>query len=480
MALDKTKLSQKPDASGKGKSDILRDDVKDAISALEQALTRQYVTSSTIKREGREIIIPDGMGLPEAAKIIMQAHNDAESETNREFSAECYPPDGAVAFYNALNDMFGRVMDTTGYVQTMFGMMPVPPEMLTVTVDYDKTIDVPIGGIKIPTLRSVEITTGVEYNSRNPAKGNFYARFTYPRKYETFVKGIEAAFRKELHDNSILKGKAFIAPSFDFMNLGTSVQPIYTRDEQRFLDANLFGPIQMKDAYKKHMSIRRTILAYGKFGTGKTMTAQWCAHLAKTFGWTFIHIDNPSFFKEGLQLARTYQPAIVFMEDVDTVAGGERNSRINDILNEVDGVLSKDSDVIVFITTNELDRINRAFLRPERASVFELGNLDGETICRFVRHYAKNALEGDLDESVLAREAEGFTGAYISDAVKRALAYSIQSGHTTSGAIRIQQDDVVGALRELRQQLNIMNLAQQVPLPSLDQAFREAVSKAVR
>lgn len=481
MALDKAKLTKKSDDSDKaGKNDILRNDVKKAVSDLEAALTRQYVTMSTIKREGNQLIVPDGMGLLEAAKILTQAYQDAETETNREFYAECYPFDGAVAFYNALNEMFGRVMDTVGWVQTMLGMMPVPPEMLTVAVDYDKTIDVPIGGIEIPSLPSVKITAGYEENLKNQSKGKFYARFTYPRKYEGFVKAIEAAFRKELHDNSILKGKAFTAPSFEFMNLGRAVEPIYTTDEQRFLNANLFGPIKMRDTYKKHMSIRRTILAYGRFGTGKTMTAQWCAHLAKMCGWTFINVTDPLFFKEGLQLARNYQPAIVFMEDVDAaVNDSERGRRINDILNEVDGVLSKDSDVIVFITTNQLDRINRAFLRPERASVFELGNLDGETICRFVKHYAKESFQGDIEPQVMAVEAEGFTGAYISDAVKRAIAYAIQSGHTTTGVVHIAQDDVVGALRELRQQLNIMNKAQEVPVPTLDQAFHNSVVKAV-
>ena len=179
---------------------------------------------------------------------------------------------------------------------------------------------------------------------------------------------------------------------------------------------------------------------------------------------------------QALAFARKNQPAMVFFEDIDSVTAGDRTESVNIILNEIDGFLSKDAEVIVILTTNNLGVINRAMLRPGRIdSMIELGELDKNTVADFVRTFAGHELSGDLDDEALWEASKGYVPAFIVRAVQLAKSYAL----ARSDDAIIACDDIVAAMRGLRPQFELMMGEQTKSRPDLDTAFSSTVRDAV-
>jgi SpoVK/Ycf46/Vps4 family AAA+-type ATPase len=124
------------------------------------------------------------------------------------------------------------------------------------------------------------------------------------------------------------------------------------------------------DAQFHHYEIahRRGILMYGPPGCGKTMMCKHIASIAKVPVLQFFvpngcdSSDLINFF----EYASDVSPAIVILEDIDTLFKGDL-SRSN-FLNLVDGVCTdKDTSMLIIATTNHLEDIDEAISkRPSR------------------------------------------------------------------------------------------------------------------
>jgi cell division protease FtsH len=140
------------------------------------------------------------------------------------------------------------------------------------------------------------------------------------------------------------------------------------------------------DEYKKwNVRLPRGVLLYGEPGTGKTL-------LAKCFtgesGLPIISTSGAEFqekyvgtgaarIRELFEFARQEAPCIVYIDEIDAVArkrGGdgesaqaERDATLNQLLVEMDGFggISEDR-VMVMASTNRLDVLDEALLRPGR------------------------------------------------------------------------------------------------------------------
>src|SRR5690606_34759444 len=127
---------------------------------------------------------------------------------------------------------------------------------------------------------------------------------------------------------------------------------------------NLLAPLLYTEACRRHkIPLKRGVLLEGPYGTGKTQTAYACALLATQNNWTFIYLDRVAALDEALVFARQYAPAVVFAEDIDRVTQGERSVEIDDVLNNLDGIDSKNTDIITILTSNHANNINKAMLR---------------------------------------------------------------------------------------------------------------------
>lgn len=140
---------------------------------------------------------------------------------------------------------------------------------------------------------------------------------------------------------------------------------------------------------------RRGYLLHGPPGTGKTSFAYALAgelHLKLCA----LSLTNSKLNDQTIAdlLQKTPPRSLILIEDIDAffVARDKQDSRIevsfSGLLNALDGVAAQEGR-IVFLTTNHLDRLDRALIRPGRVDVVvELGNASRAMLrMMFLRFY---------------------------------------------------------------------------------------------
>lgn len=174
------------------------------------------------------------------------------------------------------------------------------------------------------------------------------------------------------------------------------------------------------------------ILLYGPPGTGKTLLAKAVAGETNA---TFIKLvaselaqkfvgEGARIVREVFALARKKAPSIILIDEIDAIAGkrmevgtsGEReiNRTLTQLLAELDGFDPLDR-VKVIATTNRLDVIDPALLRPGRFDrIIEVPPPDYRGRVEIFRiHTRRMKLDKDVDLKYLAKITEGATGADI-------------------------------------------------------------------
>lgn len=190
-------------------------------------------------------------------------------------------------------------------------------------------------------------------------------------------------------------------------------------------------PLQHPDAFKR-MGIKppHGILLYGPPGCGKTLVVKAIANEA---GLNFISIKGPELLskwvgesekamREVFRRARQVSPAIVFFDEIDSLAprrGLEMGSRVTEqvvsqLLTEMSG-LEDLHDVIVIAATNRPDILDPALLRPGRFDRHMLVTApDTSTREKIFKVHTKDMpLSKDVSTDKLAKETEGYSGADI-------------------------------------------------------------------
>lgn len=199
---------------------------------------------------------------------------------------------------------------------------------------------------------------------------------------------------------------------------------------------------------------KRVFLFTGNYGNGKTEEAMSVGRYAvETHGQSFFYIKDASLFEKMLAQAVKYQPCVIFMEDVDEITSGEeRDSRMNSILNTLDGVQTKGLDLTVLFTTNHPDRINSALRRPGRIDLMvQFDNPNEKARMEIVRGYFKKLPGAEhLDYSALAGFIPDAQGAVIAEICKRAVKITERDG----GEITV--DIVLAAVESMRYQMDMM------------------------
>ncbi|ARF13781.1 AAA family ATPase [Sporosarcina ureae] len=194
------------------------------------------------------------------------------------------------------------------------------------------------------------------------------------------------------------------------------------------------------------IALPQGILLYGPPGTGKTLLAQ---AIAKEIGATFYSSSGAAFtelfvgvgasrVRTLFENARKQRPAVIFIDEVDALAGkrkehgGEESEKtLTELLVQLDG--GNDNDGILFIAaTNRKDMLDDAFLRPGRIDFtfhVQLPDTKGRReiidIHTNGRTLAPNVV-ASLD--TLADSTSGFSGAEISSLFETASRRAIREG----------------------------------------------------
>ena len=207
------------------------------------------------------------------------------------------------------------------------------------------------------------------------------------------------------------------------------------------------------------------VLLTGAPGTGKTLLARATAGEADVPFFSasaseFIEMIvgvGASRVRELFDEARKLAPAIVFIDEIDTIGrtragavsmGGhdEREQTLNQILTEMDG-FSGTEGVIVLAATNRPDVLDPALLRPgrfDRTITVHAPDQKGRREILQV-HTRGVQLDDDVELDNIARSTPGMTGAELANLVNEAALAAARADRQ-----RVRHSDLTGALEKIQ------------------------------
>jgi SpoVK/Ycf46/Vps4 family AAA+-type ATPase len=246
------------------------------------------------------------------------------------------------------------------------------------------------------------------------------------------------------------------------------------RDAKQALREAVIIPTLRPDLFQsKTRRAWRGILLFGPPGCGKTMIAKAVATEVEA---TFLSIDAASIMskwlgeserlvKELFNVARENQPAIVFIDEVDSMAstrtgeeiGGERRVKTQ-FLKEMDGVSTKaDEKILALGATNRPWDIDEAFRRRFEKRIY-LPMPDVDARKELFKIYVKEIdVDQDFDVDKLVQATDGYTGSDIVMICREASMQPIReldsSGKITDPSVKVRpakMEDFLAAIKHVR------------------------------
>eukprot|EP00262_Sarcandra_glabra_P021894 TRINITY_DN943_c0_g1_i2.p1 TRINITY_DN943_c0_g1~~TRINITY_DN943_c0_g1_i2.p1 ORF type:complete len:390 (-),score=63.49 TRINITY_DN943_c0_g1_i2:303-1472(-) len=195
-------------------------------------------------------------------------------------------------------------------------------------------------------------------------------------------------------------------------------------------------------AHGKLLSPQKGVLLYGPPGTGKTMLAK---AIAKESGAVFINVrisnlmskwfgDAQKLVAAVFSLAYKLQPAIIFIDEVDSFLGQRRTTDHEAMTNMKtefmalwDGFTTdQNARVMVLAATNRPSELDEAILR-RLPQAFEIGVPDRIERAKILKVILKGEkIEKNIDYDYIARLCEGYTGSDLLELCKQAAYFPVR------------------------------------------------------
>lgn len=423
-----------------------------------------------IEYVGRAITLPAEPGrMPEekAIEALQRRIKDLNQVFRVHETLDAYPHDGAVAFVKAMSRLYGWASPQT--VMTFFG--PKPPTMLSVKTGpgIEDVVQCPMGAFKLPGVDELVHTMFAHDSKGVPC---FAVVSEVKKRDRHIVLELISEARRIVAAESIYKGRPIrlgvdgegsldLDNPPEFMDVSDTTEESILFDEhiKEQIDTNILVPIKHTAKVKRlKIPLKRGILLEGPFGTGKSLTARMVARVAEQHGWTFILLNNVTGLKSALEFGKRYAPAIVFAEDIDRIAA-DRDDEVNDLINIIDGVVSKGMQVMTVLTTNFVENISQVMLRPGRLdAVISIRAPGPETVSRLIHHYAEGLVHKDDPLTDAGRELQGQIPATIRECVERA-----KLGMIGRGDNKISDHDIQVAACTMKNHLDLLNREKSEP-----------------
>lgn len=217
------------------------------------------------------------------------------------------------------------------------------------------------------------------------------------------------------------------------------------------------------------------ILLFGPPGVGKTLVAKATANMLKA---NFIELNGAELARVGperaaavvkdvFNMARDNAPAIIFIDEIDSVApprdsptGSVWSNVIAQLLTEMDGLRGL-NNVIVIAATNRPWFIDPALLRPGRFDkVIYIPPPNRDARREIIKIHIRNA---EVEEGVIdwvAEVTEGYSGADLAALVREAKMRALDRVLSGDNKVRITREDFEYALSKVRPSLSRELLSQ--------------------
>lgn len=209
--------------------------------------------------------------------------------------------------------------------------------------------------------------------------------------------------------------------------------------------------------------LKRGLLLYGPPGVGKTHTVRYLVgELTDT---TIVELtgDTLPAIKQACSIARTLQPALVVVEDVDLIAEqrdhyGGQTPLLFTLLNEMDG-LDDDADVVFLLTTNRADLLEPALAsRPGRVDqAVHIDLPDRDSRRRLIDLYRGDLVLDDSRVDDVLDRTDGVTASFLKELLRRAAVVAAEQGEADdAAALTVSADQLESALADLLDTRNQM------------------------
>lgn len=390
-----------------------------------------------IEFEGKKIKLPSdpsAMDYDDAIDTIGRIRDQENQTYDVHEMVQGAPWDTLVAVYRAMQEIYGVVLAQSQ--KTFFG--EIKPDFITVSTGpgHRDKVQVPMGQMSLPGVAE-------PISVRMSLQGTSIIG-TVRRRDRARLVEIANKARSILSKDSVYKAKAIRLNVDSDGDLELNTQPeflelsavkesdiIHTKETAALIQTNMFAPLKHTVACRKNkVPLKRGILLEGKYGTGKSLTARVTAKVATDNGWTFIMLNRSQGLKAAIEFARNYQPCVIFAEDIDRAADRE-DEKVNDLVNMLDGLITKHMEMMVVLTTNHIENIDRSLLRPGRFdAVISIDAPDAETAQRIIRAYAGELLSEDQALEPVGVVMDGMIPASIREVVERAKLAMLTRGDT--------------------------------------------------
>lgn len=216
--------------------------------------------------------------------------------------------------------------------------------------------------------------------------------------------------------------------------------------------------------------------------TGKTLLAFKLAKDAIDNNWVFIYLKDPALLAQTLRLAKVIDKngngVVIFVEDIDQVTRGNRDTAMQDILNTLDGGDSKQMNVISLFTTNHIELIEPTFLRGKRiGSIISLSFLDKKTAGKFIDFtFSKDGYVVDdngMDKVLSLIEESNIAPAFMAEITE-----SVKSNMILSDDNVVKAEYIENSVRSYLRQVELSrkkDMSETVEM-KLASSFREVVT----
>jgi transitional endoplasmic reticulum ATPase len=431
---------------------------------------RTLNTVAQVERFGEKIILPAKpreMPTREAADYLYKVAEQEEQMVDFVRKYEGYEPhDAAAAFTRVIEKTFGMVLSQTAVVDGFFGPVRVPPEIISFKIGLHESATIVLGQFGLPNIKG-KINTSIQQERGANKPRYFMLTGEIQQKDRDLLNELADRVEQEVKTNSVFRGKQFgyrlkdddgdylKIPQITFLDTEKVINPIFPRDVEEQIEVSVYTPIEKTQRWlDAGLSLKRGVLFYGPFGTGKTLTSYTVAKKCRENNWTFMVCDRPDEFPEILRLARNYEPCVVFCEDIDRVMSGRRTLEMDEILNILDGIESKGAQIMVVVTTNAYEDINKAMLRAGRLDArIHIPLPDQYAVGRLLRSYGGGMIAEAEDISEACNILAGsVTASEVAEVITLAKGAAIEKDHDLGGSLVLDAQSLKYAARVVREQ----------------------------
>jgi transitional endoplasmic reticulum ATPase len=453
---------------------------RDRSAALEQLaiLGGKLTTAEDVIFQGTKYVLPKGTTLQDGVSFLEKRIADEENDVRFSRTFPYRPHDGARATALAIREFAGFTLGKT--LHSFFGrQLPQLIDVKTGPGEHERE-QVPWGAMQIPGIKGMTIHLTED---RDAELGRVFVIIAEgPRKYRWHIEGLFNLVTKYLQTQSIYKGKA-IDGAEQFIDV-SKVSPddvVYTESVQRRLEGDVWSFIRYEGVLEQlGQDGKYAVLFEGPYGTGKSLAALLTAQIATEHNWTFLMCrpgrDN---LVTTLEMARMYQPAVVFAEDVDTMAGPQSGNTIERHLDMLDGIKAKGMKLLTVFTTNHAEDIHKGMLRPGRiGAVISIGAMDRAGVEKLGRRVIGEALDPSTDWDEVFARCTGYMPAFVREVFDRSVRYAITLNKGVLGEIGTEA--ICLAADGLRDQYRLMEGAREDAVNAdLTTSLSAVVSRAI-